>query len=85
MIKQVTLRGIPDRVGKGLRDHAARTGHSLNRTTIELLEQALGVKATDGKKRDLSRLAGQWSREECGAFDRNTRIFEQIDDELWSK
>ncbi len=85
MIAQMTLRHVPDEVGKCLRVRARKAGRSLNRAAIELLEQALGIRATDARKRDLSRFAGQWNREECRAFERATRVFEQIDAEVWSK
>ncbi|MEI8243269.1 MAG: hypothetical protein WCI17_08390 [bacterium] len=84
MIAQMTLRQVPDAVGEGLRVRARKEGRSLNRAAIELLEQALGIRATDARKRDLSSFAGQWNREECRIFERNTRIFEKIDAEVWS-
>ena len=85
MIEQMTLRHIPDAVGSGLRVRAKKEGRSLNRAAIELLEQALGLRAGSNRKRDLSRFAGQWSREESQSFKRHTKIFEQIDAEVWSK
>ncbi len=85
MIAQITLRKIPDEVGKGLRARSKKAGRSLNRTAIELLEAALGIRDTDSKRRDLSRLAGQWDAEERRRFEENTRIFEQIDAEVWPK
>jgi plasmid stability protein len=83
MIAQMTLRHIPDEVEEGLRAKARKAGRSLNRTAITLLEQALNTRASDARKRDLSRFAGQWDREECRAFERDTSIFEQIDAEVW--
>ena len=85
MIAQMTLRHLPDEVGKGLRVRAKKDGRSLNRAAIELLEQALGLRGVDAKKRDLSRFAGKWNREECQTFEHNTRVFEKIDAEIWSK
>ncbi|MEI6972921.1 MAG: hypothetical protein WCL44_15565 [bacterium] len=85
MSAQMTLRHVPDEVGKGLRIRARKEGRSLNRAAIELLEQALGIRTADAKKRDLSRFAGQWSREECRAFERNIKLFDRIDPEVWSK
>ena len=85
MIAQITLRQVPDAVGKGLRVRARKGGRSLNRAAIELLEQALGIKAADARKRDLSGFAGQWDREECREFERNTRMFKRIDAEVWRK
>ena len=83
MIKQMTLRQVPDAVEKGIRGRARRTGHSLNRTMIALMEETLGIRTTEKKRRDMSRFAGQWSNEECAAFDRNTFVFEHVDEETW--
>ena len=85
MIAQMTLRNIPDEVGKCLRMRAKKSGRSMNRAAIELLEVALEIRPRDAKRRDLSRLAGQWNPEECRTFERNTRVFEQIDPEVWPK
>ena len=84
MIAQMTLRRIPDTVEKKLRARSRQTGHSINRTTIELLEEALGVKATQGKKRDLSMFSGEWTETEYKVFERHTDMFEQIDAEVWT-
>jgi len=84
MIAQMTLRRIPDAVEKKLRARSRRSGHSINRTTIELLEEALGVKASEGQKRDLSMLAGKWNEAEYREFERHTAIFEKIDAEVWT-
>ena len=83
MTAQMTLRQIPDAVEKGLRLRARKTGRSLNRSAIELIEEALGVRSGDKKRRNLSGFAGRWNAEECAAFERNIRIFERIDQELW--
>jgi plasmid stability protein len=83
MIKQITLRQVPDAVERGIRTRAKRTNRSLNRAMIDLMEEALGVKSTEKKKRDFSRLAGQWSQEEGETFERNTQVFERIDEETW--
>jgi len=83
MINQMTLRRVPDAIEKGIRGRARSTGHSLNRVVIELLEDVLKVRPSPKKRRDISRFAGQWSPEESAAFDRNTLIFEHIDEETW--
>jgi len=86
MMAQMTLRRIPDELEKGLRARARKTGHSLNRTALELLREALGVsRAADARRRDLSGFAGQWGPAEAAEFERNTRIFEHIDPDVWSK
>lgn len=83
MIAQMTLRRIPDGVEKKLRARSRRSGRSINRTAIELLEEALGVRASEGKKRDLSMLAGAWNEAEYQEFERNTVKFKEIDAEVW--
>lgn len=85
MIKQITLRQVPDEVEEGIRSRARRTKRSLNRAMIELLEEALGAKPAVTRKRDLSRIIGQWTEEECTAFERNTELLERIDEETWKK
>jgi plasmid stability protein len=85
MISQMTLRQIPAAVKKGLLLKARKDGRSINRTAVELLQQALGVGNGQGKKRDLSEFAGKWSEEERRAFEHNVKPFERIDAEVWSK
>jgi len=84
MIAQMTLRRVPDAVKKKLRARSRQSGHSINRTTIELLEEALGITASDGKKRDLSMLAGTWQEAEYQEFAGSTALFEEIDAEVWA-
>jgi hypothetical protein len=83
MIKQMTLRQVPDVLEKGIRARARKTGRSLNRATLELIEEALGVRPAEQKRRDLAPFAGEWSREEREAFDRSLAVFERIDEETW--
>jgi len=35
------------------------------------------------KHHDLDALAGGWSKEEAKAFQKNTQIFERIDEDVW--
>lgn len=83
MIKQMTLRQVPDAVEKGIRGRARSTGSSLNRVMIDLMEESLKLRPVDKKRRDVSQFAGQWSQTECAEFDRNTLVFENIDEETW--
>ncbi|MDA3923153.1 MAG: hypothetical protein PF904_00445 [Kiritimatiellae bacterium] len=84
MIKQMTLRRIPDSVEKALRKRAKESGRSLNMVSIDLLSQALGVSQPNEKKRDLSELCGMWNADELKEFKCNTETFNAIDPELWS-
>ncbi len=79
MITQMTLRQIPDAVEKELRAKSRRSGFSINRTAIDLLETALGFKPVERKKRDLSAFAGTWPETAHKEFERNSAIFENND------
>jgi plasmid stability protein len=84
MIKQLTLRRIPDPLEKALRNRAKESGLSLNRVAIELLEQALGVDPSKNKRRDLSGFSGMWTQDNLKEFEQNTEGFNSIDPEIWS-
>jgi len=84
MIKQMTLRRIPDSLEKALRNRAKESGLSLNKVSIELLEQALGVDSRKNKKRDLSEFSGMWTQDDLKEFEQNTQGFNSIDPEIWS-
>ena len=83
MIKQMTLRRIPDQLEKALRHRAKKSGVSLNKVSIELLSQTLGVDPSATKKRDLSEFCGVWSQDDLEEFEQNTGCFDAIDPEIW--
>lgn len=83
-----TLRKIPLPVERRLR-HLARQSHkSLNKTAIELLAKAVGVEPVEKKftkkHRDVKSALRPWSYDEYKEFERNTKVFESIDKELWN-
>ncbi|MGH7556686.1 MAG: FitA-like ribbon-helix-helix domain-containing protein [Gemmatimonadota bacterium] len=57
---QYTIRKIPERLDRAIRERARREGKSLNRVTIEALMQAFGLDGENLRRRDLSDLAGTW-------------------------
>ena len=82
-MKQLTLRNIPEDIEREIRRIARERGSSINKTIHELLGEALGIDRTSGKKRDLSDFAGFWDEEEAKEFEEATKLFEEIDAELW--
>jgi hypothetical protein len=76
---KITLRNIPQAVEVAIRGIAAKNGESLNKTIIALLQKSLGLDVADGKKRDLSKLAGTWTKQDELEFNKNIDIFEKID------
>jgi len=81
-MKPITLRNLPPRVAQAIRKKAAAEKTSLNKAVIGLLEVSTGHGKPE-KKRDLSWLAGSWSKEEADAFDRALAEQRHIDPEMW--
>ena len=84
-MSQITLRDVPQELNDRLRELASEQNKSLNRTIIGVLMESLHLGAKNGRKRDLSDLAGTWSDEEAAEFESNTRVFEQLDDDMWER
>jgi hypothetical protein len=82
-MNQLTLRHIPKNTESLLRMAAKKSGKSLNKTAIDLINKSLGVSESARRKRSLAGCAGTWSKEEVDEFNANTRVFETIDPELW--
>lgn len=81
----MTLRGIDEKTAEALRESARKEGTSINAVTLRLIRESLGL---DKRKRnviynDLDHLAGTWSQEEVAEFERNTAVFEKVDEEIW--
>jgi len=71
-MKAITLRNIPPKVQKGIRERTRQKRISANRAVIELLQERLEVprREKDGLYHDLDYLFGTWSAEEAEEFDR---------------
>lgn len=82
-MNQLTLRHIPKNTESLLRLAAKKSGKSLNKTAIDLLNKSLGVSESSRKKRSFSACAGTWSEEDVKEFDANIKVFETIDPEVW--
>lgn len=82
-MKHLTVRNLPNELGRALEREKRRRGSSLNQTVIDLLSQGLGVGAGARRRNGLARLAGTWSEEELRRFEAAVAVTEQVDDELW--
>jgi len=82
-MSHLTLRQVPEPVDRELRMLAAQSGLSLNKTAIHVLRKGLGLVPPDQRKRQLSDLAGRWTKEYADEFERRTAFFGQLDEELW--
>ena len=81
----MTLRGIDEKTAEALKERAQKEGTSVNAVTLRLIRESLGL---DKRKRnviynDLDHLAGTWNQEEAAEFERNTAVFEKVDEEIW--
>ena len=82
-MKHLTVRNVPGEVADALLAEKSRRGASLNQTVLDLLRRALGLAPDAAYKNGLDRYAGDWSQAELQEFEDNTRMFRQIDEELW--
>jgi len=86
-VKQLTLRGFDEQLGRAITELAAREGISWNRAVLRLARRGAGLGAP---RRDPDRIgdsldafAGTWSAAEAREFEETASGFEQIDEELW--
>lgn len=85
-MKAITIRNIPPEVARAIRRKAETERTSLNKAVVGLLEGRLGA---GGRKRskpahhDLDFLAGSWTRQEAGVFEKALAEQRVIDLELW--
>ncbi len=84
-MKAITLRNIPPNLSRRIERRAKEKGSSLNKTVIQVLEDALGAskKRTVQLHHDLDHLAGSWSEDEAAEFDEDLAAQRRIDPELW--
>ena len=79
----LTVRNVPVELAEALMAEKTRRGGSLNATVIDLLRRALGVAPDASYDNGLGRHAGDWSGADLQEFEANTRMFQQVDEELW--
>ena len=82
-MRHLTVRNVPAELARALTEEKTRRGVSLNQTVIDLLRRSLGQGPHAPYDNGLGRLAGDWSEEDLREFESNTKMFEQIDEELW--
>ena len=85
-VKAITLRGIPPRTARRIKEKAEADGISLNKAVLRLLEEGVdsGARAArKGPKNNLARFAGRWSKEEADEFDRYLAEERRIDPAAW--
>lgn len=88
-MKQITIRGLPDKIEKLVKKEAEKKGVSLNKAFLALLEKVAGSKQQEKKKKtlhhDLDHIFGVWSKEEAAALQKHLELQRKIDEDLWKK
>lgn len=79
MSRQLTIRNVPDEVGRRLDRLSRDRGESLNTILIGILTESVGV---DARRARLERYA-TWTDEDAAVFDEALAGQRAIDDELW--
>lgn len=79
MPKQLTIRNVPDEVGRRLDRLSRNRGESLNSTLITILSESVGV---DARRARLARYA-TWNKQDAAAFDEALASQRVIDAGLW--
>ena len=85
-MKAITLRNIPSELAKILEREAAKTGRSLNKTVLTLLEKATGARGSGQlpvRFHDLDDLTGSWTPKQAREFEGHLEELRQIDSDLW--
>jgi plasmid stability protein len=79
MARTLTVRNVPDEVGKRLDRLSRDRGESLNAVVVGILTDSVGV---DARRARLERYA-TWTTEDAAAFDAALASQRVIDDGLW--
>lgn len=80
-VEQFTIRGVPERIGKRLRQIARQEGKSINSVAVEALARGIGLSEEEPTSTDLDDLAGTWVADP--GFDRAVEEMDKVDEELW--
>lgn len=84
---QLTLRGLPPRLERSLRELARKEGLSLNKAAVRLLEKGAGIgeRHDDRIGHSFDHLISTWSKAEGEAFLESVQSLEKVDPELWER
>ncbi len=78
---QYTIRGVPGRVDRALREKSRREGRSLNQLALDALRRFVDVPEEPAAHRDLDDLIGSWIEDPdiAAALEDQRRV----DEEIW--
>ena len=79
MVKQLTIRGVPDEVGRRLETLSRERGQSINATVVAILESAVGY---EERRKRLERYA-TWTTADREQFESALAEQRTVDDADW--
>lgn len=79
MSKQLTIRGVPDELGRRLEQISRTKGQSVNATVLEILSEAVGI---DERRARLERYM-TWTAEDLAEFESALKPQRTVDEDLW--
>jgi len=84
-MKTITIRGIEPGLDRVIKSRAKQDNLSVNQWILQVLKKVTGMgkEPVFKKHADLDALAGGWSKDEARSFQKNTQIFERIDEDAW--
>ena len=84
-MKTITIRNMPPRIERAVRQRARARKTSANKAVIGLLEDHLGSSVSEpaAEYHDLDDLVGVWSEREAGLFDASLARQRSLDEDLW--
>ena len=86
-MRQLTVRGISIELHHALRSRAGDRDLSINRYVLAILQRAVGQTGgrhqTEVEFHDLDHLAGTWTQQELGDFEKHLVAQRPVDEELW--
>ncbi len=84
-MKSITIRRVDPGLDRVIKSRAKQSNLSVNQWVLDVLRKVTGMgkEPVFKKHTDLDALAGGWSKEEAKAFQKNTQIFERIDEDMW--
>ena len=79
MPRQLTVRGVPDEVGRRLESISREKGKSVNRLILEILEAAVSM----NERRERLKRYATWTQEDLREFEETLTAQRTIDEDLW--
>lgn len=80
MPKQLTIRGVPDEVGRRLKSLSRARRQSVNATVLEILTAAVDV----NRRRSRLQRYATWTQQDLSDFQQALADQRGIDEDLWN-